>query len=193
MIAAHELGLTDRLTLRRTVVRMSAPNPDLLPDNPLSKIPTLVLEDGMVLIDSGVICEYLDSLSGVGRILPLGGKARWSELSQHALATGLLDILILWRNERDKPQAQQTEAWIESFTTKVDATLERFARDLPAIADGPLPLGQIALGCALSYMDFRFVDIDWREKYPPLASWHGEFQKRPSAKATESIDDVGNT
>jgi glutathione S-transferase len=190
MIAAHELGVTDQLHLRRTVVRMSAPNPDLLPDNPLSKIPTLILEDGTVLIDSGVICEFLDALAGGGQILPLSGKARWIELSRHALGTGLLDVLILWRNERDKPPAAQTSAWLQSFATKVDATLERFARDVQVIADGPLPLGQIALGCALSYMDFRFGDMDWRAKHPSLEAWHTAFQARPAAKATEIIDDA---
>jgi glutathione S-transferase len=190
MVAAHELGLVDRLELRRTVVRMSAPNADLLPDNPLSKIPTLVLADGTVLIDSGVICEYLDSVAGGGKIVPLAGPERFAELSRHALATGLLDILILWRNERDKPSATQTQAWLDSFATKAQATLARFARDLRPIGEGPLGLSQIALGCCLSYLDFRFADLDWRKQQPALAPWHDAFKARPSAKATEVVDDA---
>lgn len=190
MVAAHELGLVDRLDLRRTVVRMSAPNPDLLPDNPLSKIPTLVLDDGTALFDSGVICEYFDALAGGGRLLPLSGPERWVELSRHALATGLLDTLILWRNERDKPPAAQTRAWLDSFAVKTEAALDRLQRDLPAIGPGTLSLGQIAAGCCLSYLDFRFADLDWRRGRPHLAAWHEAFRARPSARATEIVDDV---
>ena len=106
MVAAHELGLADRIDRVRTVVRMTQPNADLLPDNPLSKIPTLVLADGTVLIDSVVICEYLDALAGGGKLFPPSGPERWTALARHALGNGLLDILILWRNERDKPEAR---------------------------------------------------------------------------------------
>ncbi len=190
MVAAHELGLADRLELRRTVVRMSAPNPDLLPDNPLSKIPTLVLDDGTALYDSAVICEYLDTLVGGGRLLPRSGQERWVELTQHALATGLLDALILWRNERDKPPAAQTQAWLDSFAAKTEAALDRMQRDLPAIGPGTLSLGQIAAGCCLSYLDFRFADLDWRKARPSLAAWHDTFRARPSARATEIVDDA---
>jgi len=190
MIAAHELGLVDRLELRRTVVRMGAPNPDLLPDNPLSKIPTLVLGNGAVLIDSGLICEYFDSLAGGGKILPASGDARWAELSRHALATGLLDVLILWRNERDKPPASRTAAWLQSFEQKTDAALARFAHDVQPVGDGFMSLGQIALGCCLSYLDFRFADLNWRARQPKLAAWHDAFRARPSAQATEIVDDV---
>jgi glutathione S-transferase len=190
MIAAHELDLVDRLTLRRTVVRMSAPNPDLLPDNPLSRIPTLVLADGSVLIESGLICEYLDSLAGGDRILPAAGPGRWRELSRHALATGLLDILILWRNEREKPPERQTPAWLASFATKSSAALARLDAEAGPIAPGPLGLSWIATGCCLSYLDFRFGDIDWRAGHPALAAWHDAFRQRPSAIATEIQDDA---
>lgn len=189
MVAAHELGLTDRLTLRRTVVQMTKPNPDLLPDNPLSKIPTLVLADGSVLIESGLICEYLDSLAGGGIIIPAGGAERWSELSRHALATGLLDLLILWRNERNKPMERQTSDWLSSFATKASAALARFESEAGPIPPGALQLSGIALGCCLSYLDFRFEDLDWRASHPRLARWHGEFRLRPSAIATEVRDD----
>ncbi len=189
MVAAHELGLADRLTLRRTVVQMTEPNPDLLSDNPLSRIPTLVLEDGTVLIDSGVICEYLDALAGGGRIVPASGPARWVELSRHALASGLLEILILWRNERNKPAEKQTAAWLASFDTKTQEALARFERSIVPIGAGPLGLSSIALGCCLSYLDFRFDDLNWRADHPALAAWHAEFCRRPSAKATEVVND----
>jgi len=190
MVAAHELGLVDRLTLRRTVAAMTAPNPDLLPDNPLSKIPTLVLEDGAVLIDSGVICEYFDSIAGGGLIIPAAGPERFRELSRHALATGLLDVLILWRNERNKPPEAQTAAWLTGFEIKYHAALARLEREAGPIVPGPLGLSWIALGCCLSYLDFRFADLGWRAGRPALAAWHDEFRARPSAIATEINDDV---
>jgi glutathione S-transferase len=102
MVAVHELGVADRISTVRTVVAMDKVAPELLPDNPLGKIPTLVLEDGTILYDSAVIIEYLDSLVGGGRMIPAGGAARFLELRRHALAIGFLDLLILWRAERAK-------------------------------------------------------------------------------------------
>src|SRR3954471_2489029 len=107
MICAHELELADRLELVRSVAAMSAPNQTLMKDNPLAKIPTLVLESGS-LFDSVVICEYLDALQGGGRLFPREQGPRFSALRWHALADGWLDVLILWRNERSKPPERRT-------------------------------------------------------------------------------------
>lgn len=188
MVAAHELGLADRLHLIRTVVKMTEPNSAIMADNPLGRIPTLVREDGLALVDSQVISEYLDGLAGGGKLLPLTGDERWVELSRHAAATGILEILILWRNERDKPEARRTLEWLTAFETKVRASLTRFERDLRPLPDGPLSLSCIALGCVLSYLDFRFGDFDWRAEYPALAKWHVGFRMRPSVIATEVVD-----
>lgn len=188
MIAAHELGLVGRLHLVRTVVQMSQPNPAIMADNPLGRIPTLVRDDGLVLVDSQVISEYLDGLAGGGKLLPLTGDRRWLELSRHAAATGILEILILWRNERDKPEARRTPEWLTSFEMKVRSSLTRFERDLRPLPEGPLSLSCIALGCVLSYLDFRFADFDWRAEYPALAKWHAGFRMRPSAIGTEVVD-----
>ena len=128
MVAAHELGLVDRIETVRTVVRMGKPNEALLPDNPLSKIPTLVLDDGQVLFDSLTIIEYLDSFAG-GRLVPGSGPARWQALTRHALGNGFLDLLILWRNERDKPEPARTAEWLASFATKARATLDHAVTD----------------------------------------------------------------
>ena len=103
MVAAHELGLAEKIECVRSVAAMGKPNPAIMLDNPLSKIPALVLGDGTVLIDSAVIVEYLDSLAGGGRLLAPAGRLRWLALSRQALADGLLDLLVLWRNEREKP------------------------------------------------------------------------------------------
>jgi glutathione S-transferase len=189
MVAAHELGVADRIDRVRTVVRMTHPNPDLLPDNPLSKIPTLVLADGTVLIDSLVICEYLDALAGDCKLFPPSGQERWTALARHALANGLLDVLILWRNERDKPEGARVPELLDSFAVKTRATLDRLERDAPALSATRFGIGHIAVGCCLSYLDFRFPDLGWRDGRPALAAWHQGFRARPSTQATEVVDD----
>lgn len=188
MVAAHELELVEQISLRRTVVRMSDPNRELMERNPLGKIPTLELADGMVLCESVVICEYLDEMAGGGRLFP-HGAARWQALWLHAMASGLLDLLILWRNERDKPAERQTASWLDSFSLKTRYSLDRFEAEAPALAERPFDIGHIALGCCLSYLDFRFSDLAWREGRVRLAAWHDSFRARPSAIATEIADD----
>src|SRR5262245_41396748 len=100
MIAAHELGLVERITCVRTVAAPTRPHAALMEVNPLSKIPTLVLDDGTVLYDSPVICEYLDSLHGGHKLVPADGMERMVALRRQALGDGFLDFLLLLRNER---------------------------------------------------------------------------------------------
>jgi glutathione S-transferase len=183
MVAAHELGLVDRLDTVRTVVAMASPNRALFAENPLGKIPTLVLEDGTILYDSAVIVAYLDSLAGGGRMVPRDGAARWDVLRRHALANGFLDMLILWRNEREKPHPLQ--AWLDGFALKTDAVLARLEGDMPG--DEP-DLASITTAIAGDYMDFRFPELRWRDRCPGLAAWHARFAQRPSMIATAIVD-----
>jgi glutathione S-transferase len=134
MVCAHELGLVPRLQLVRSVAAMLKPNEQLMQDNPLSKIPTLVLDNGLVLLDSVVICEYLNDLAQ-GPLFPPQGMPKWQALRWHALANGLLDALILWRNERerDAPLA----ALLEAFERKTAATLALLDGEAQALADAP--------------------------------------------------------
>jgi glutathione S-transferase len=188
MVAAHELGLAEKIECVRSVAAMSKPNPAIMLDNPLSKIPALVLGDGTVLIDSAVIVEYLDSLAGGGRLLAPAGRPRWLVLSRQALADGLLDLLVLWRNEREKPAGRQAHDWLDAFEIKAAATLDRMEAEAGALESEPFGIGHIAVGCALSYLDFRFADLAWREGRPRLAAWQATFAERPSARATEIVD-----
>ena len=188
MILAHETGLEGRLQLIRTVVAMAQPNHALLADNPLSKIPTLVLDDGVVLYDSRVICEYLDHLHDGPRLFPLTPVERWQALRRQALGDGILDVLLLWRNERMKPRERQTQALLDAFELKVNTALRMLEREAPALNAAPFDIGHIGIGCALSYIDFRFPDRDWRASHPQLTSWHRGFQARPSVQRTEPTD-----
>jgi len=188
MLAAHELGLEDRIERVRTVTTMLRPNPDLLPDNPLSKIPTLVLADGSPLYDSLTICEYFDHLAGGNILFPPPGPDRWRALLWHSLADGLLDMVILWRNEREKDPAIQFQTWLDAFAHKTGLSLDRLDDYAPELAAARFGIGHIAVGCCLSYLDFRFAHLDWREGRPRLAEWHATFEARPSAQATAVID-----
>ncbi|UUX95016.1 glutathione S-transferase family protein [Aquabacterium sp. J223] len=185
MVCAHELGLEGRLQRVRTVAVMLRPNPDLMRDNPLSKIPTLVLDDGGTLFDSAVICEYLDEMAG-GSLFPRGGAARWQALRWQALGDGLLDLLILWRNERER--AQPLAELIESLTVKARAALQQLDREAAAMDAAPFGIGHVAIGCALGYLDFRFGAMDWRGDAPRLAGWFATLSERPSFRATEATD-----
>jgi glutathione S-transferase len=184
MVAAHELGLVDQLELRRTVVEMAKPNPELLPDNPLSRIPTLVLDDGTVLYDSGVICEYLDTQHSGPKLFPAEPSERFAALRRHALGNGMLEVLILWRNERERPDTARSEKHIVAFQTKIEKSLDLLERESPDLAASPVSIGTIAIASALSYLDFRFADHDWRGPLPGLAAWYETFSVRPSMRAT---------
>jgi len=187
MIVAHERGLADRVVCVRTVAATSKPHAELMKDNPLSKIPTLVLDDGTVIYDSPVISEHLDALDGDPKLFPREPKARLDALRRQALGDGFLDLLVLLRDERMR--AQPSEAHMASAAVRKAAVLKNLETDAPALASTPFGIGHIAIGCALSYLDFRYADEDWRKDHPRLADWHAAFAARPSVRATEPIDD----
>jgi glutathione S-transferase len=187
MIVAHERGLVDRITCVRTVAATTSPHAELMKDNPLSKIPTLVLDDGMVLYDSPVICEYLDALDGLPQLVPTEPKALLTALRRQALGDGFLDLLVLLRDERMR--AQPSELHLASAATRKAAILDHLEQEAAAMALGPFSIGHIAIGCALSYLDFRYADEDWRWNHPLIAAWHKTFALRPSVQATEPVDD----
>ena len=186
MIVAHERGIADRLHCVRTVAEMTTPHAELMKDNPLSKIPTLVLDDGTVLYDSPVICEYLDALDGDPKLFPQHGRARIVALRRQALGDGFLDLLVLARNERMRAQASQ--AHLASAATRTAATLDHLEREAEALAASPFCIGRIAIGCALSYADFRFPDLAWRARHGKLAEWHATFSQRESAQLTVPME-----
>jgi glutathione S-transferase len=188
MIVAHECALVDRIELIRSVAAMRRPNPALMADNPLNKIPTLRLDDGTVLYDSTVICEYFSDLSGQHGLFPRNGSERWSALRRNALGNGLLDALILWRNERERDQP--SPELMAAFETKTRASLGQLHVDLSGAPMDRFDIGDISMGCALAYLDFRFGDLNWRQLQPTLATWFERFSARSSVQATRIVDDT---
>lgn len=186
MICAGELGLLDRIKLRRSVAAMLQPSEDIMRDNPLSKIPTLVFEDGATLFDSVVICEYLDTLAGGNRLFPTAPDRKWQALRWHALGDGLLDALILWRNERERDVP--LDRLVEAFDIKTRAALTVLDGEVEQLAQAPFSIGHITIACALGYIDYRFVALGWRGLAPRLQVWYDELRQRPSLAETEPRD-----
>ena len=154
--------------------------------NPLGKVPCLVMEGGEAVFDSRVIVEYLDTLSPVGKLIPERGRERAEVRTWEALADGLLDAAILARLEATWPgrtDAQRSQAWIDRQMAKIDASLQAMSRglgDKPYCSGIHLSLSDIAVGCALGYLDFRFPQIDWRAGHPNLHKLQDKLMGRQS-------------
>jgi len=157
--------------------------------NPLGKVPCLVMEDGGAVFDSRVIVEYADTLSPVSRLIPQGGRERLEVRCWEALADGLLDAALLVRLEgTQREEGERSERWVRRQRGKIDAALAAMASGLgerPWCTGVHYTLADVAVGCALSYLDFRFPDIAWREQYPNLVAFQDKIGKRQSFIDTE--------
>lgn len=156
--------------------------------NPLGKVPCLVMEDGGAMFDSRVIVEYLDTVTPVGKLIPPNGRERAEVKCWEALADGVLDAAILIRLERtQRPAEMQSEEWVTRQMQKVQAGLKAMSaglKDTTFCAGNHYTLGDVAVGCALGWLSFRFPDIGWREDYPNLAKLYDRLAERPSFKET---------
>ncbi|WP_394198863.1 glutathione S-transferase [Litoreibacter albidus] len=161
-------------------------NPGTMPRdlNPLGKIPALALDDGQPLYDSRVICRFFNERANGD--LYGSGDATWQLQTLEATADGILDAAILMVYEaRVRPDDKQFADWIEGQWRKVNTALDALeASWMDTLSGDALNIGQIAVGCALAYIDFRHADRNWREGRPNLAAWEAEFAKRDSMLAT---------
>lgn len=170
-MAAKILDLTDRIEV--VSADLNDPDDSIRQQNPLGKIPALVLDDGTCLYDSRVICEHLDGLAGGGRLFP-SSEARMPAIRLQALADGLMDAGILQVYEaRYRPEEKRHQPWLDRQREKVERTLAALEADPPAF-DGTPDIGHVTLACALGYLDFRF-DGKWRESHPRLVAWLDAF------------------
>jgi glutathione S-transferase len=181
-IAILESGLSEQM-------QMVATNPwdsdaHFTAVNPLSKVPTLVAEGGLVLYDSPVVCEYLDSLHEGPKLFPPGGVARWIALRQQALADGIIDAAVLRRLDANRQLEQQSAAWQDRQRAAVTRGLDVLEGNVGELGEGPPTIGSVAVGCALGYLDFRFAGEPWREGRPQLAAWFDAFSARASYTET---------
>lgn len=184
-IAASLLGLSDRITV--VAVETVVPDGELLARNPLGKIPALVPATGAALYDSRVILEYLDHLAGGGRIIPAEAGPRFAALTLQALADGLMDAALLQVYEtRLRPEGERSPGWSARQAEKVRRALATLEAAPPAAVSDPaaITVGEIALACALGYLDLRFAGA-WRAEHPALAAWLESFAAAvPAFEAT---------
>ncbi|MCX7273034.1 MAG: glutathione S-transferase N-terminal domain-containing protein [Burkholderiales bacterium] len=159
--------------------------------NPLGKIPCLILDDGGAVFDSRVIVEYLDNLTPVHRLIPPAGRARVDVRCWEALADGLLDAAVLIRLEHSqRAEGERSQRWVDRQYGKIDAALGAMSAGLaehPWCCDERYSLADIATGCALSYLDFRFPAIDWRARHANLARIADKLMARPSFSDTAPV------
>jgi glutathione S-transferase len=154
--------------------------------NPLGKVPCLIMEGGEAMFDSRVITEYLDTMSPVGKLIPTSGRERAEVKTWEALADGLLDAAIAARLEATwtgRTDAQRSSAWIDRQMDKIHASLaamERGLGDKPFCSGVYLSLSDVAVGCALGYLDFRFPQLDWRSEHPQLSRLYEKLAQRQS-------------
>ncbi len=159
---------------------------EILQSNPLGKVPCLVMEGGEAVFDSRVIVEYLDTLSPVGKLIPATGRERVEVRTWEALADGLVDASILARLEatwKGRSDEQRSQAWIDRQLSRVNAALSAMSRGLgnkPHCAGTPFSLADVAVGCALGYLDFRFAHLDWRSPHRNLAQLYDKLSARQS-------------
>jgi glutathione S-transferase len=177
-VIAHELGL--KLDIIKTLPMQE---PEFRRINPLGKIPALVLDDGSVLFDNPVICEYLNAKGG-GKFFPADtlfkqAENRWKSLGLQALGDGISDAAVAWMILGKEPTPP--ENYRARQIAAIQAGLDVAER---AKLQEPATIGEISIACAIGYVDFRLGDLDWRSSRPKLAAWYAAFSQRPSMLAT---------
>lgn len=179
-IIAHELGL------KLEIIDVQARNDENLRRmNPLKQIPILVLDDGSSLFDSPVICEYLNHVGG-GKFFPgmniwKHNSGRWKALGLQALGDGVADAAVAWRYELTEPEERRNPDRIARCKATIDAGLGALER--VKFSKDPI-IGDIAVACALGYIDFRLPDLDWKSSHPNLSAWYVRYCEYPAMKAT---------
>jgi len=182
MVTLIETGQRDAVTLvEATGTPLERDRPPFA-QNPLGKVPTLLRDDGPALFDSRVICRFLDD-RGAGGLYP--ATRLWEVLTLEALGDGILDAAVaMLYEDRCRPEGARSAAWVEAQWAKVAGALDMLEGRWTSHLAGRLDMGQIAVGCALGYLDFRFAARDWRQGRGALADWERAVAARPSMVAT---------
>jgi len=183
LVAAHELGLSDRIELLPVNVSPVKRDRTVVASNPLGQVPTLITDDGAAIYDSRVIFEYLNALAG-GALMPDEGEERWKALSEQALADGMLDAAILARYETAmRPENLRWKEWTAGQIDKITCGLDELEKRAADFGDR-VDLGTISFACALGYLDLRYQHLEWRQSRPNAAAWFEWFGGRESMVTT---------
>lgn len=172
MACAIVRGLDGRIALHNSNPHASPA--DLVADNPTSKVPCLVADDGISIYDSPVICEFLDSLGDAPALFPAAGAPRWRALKFQAMGDGILDAAVPCRGEMARPKEAARDAAMLRYKAAMSRTVDALEADVP---QRHVDIGSIAVACALGYLDFRYSADRWRDGHPKLAAWYADFAK----------------
>ncbi|MEA5672130.1 glutathione S-transferase [Pseudomonas sp. MH2] len=188
LLVLHETGQLDRVRLQTVNISPVSGDEQLNQDNPIGKIPALRLEDGSVLHDSRVICEYLDSQHVGNPLIPHEGSARWRRLTLASQADAIMDAAVSSRYESFlRPEDKRWDGWLQAQSQKIRRGLADLEQHhLAEIASG-FDIAAIGVACALGYLDLRQPEFGWREKQPGLAEWYAQVSQRASMLATVPV------
>jgi glutathione S-transferase len=182
VVLMHEAGLSDKVTLNPVATTALNTADDARAANPLGKIPALVRDGDSTIFDSRVICRYLDDLAG-SNLYP--ADRLWDVLTLEALADGIMESAVSMVYEvRLRPENEQSPAWIDAQWSKVAHALAALEANQFAAATGDVNMGQLAVACALGYLDFRHAGRNWQADFPKLAAWQQQIGQRASMMAT---------
>lgn len=186
VLLAQALGLEASIERLPSAANPLKRDPRITQYNPLGKVPVLITDDGLALLDSKLIAEYLCALAGNEQVLPASGAARWRILRQQALADGVLDVAVGLRYENaTRPEAVRWPEWTQAQMRKLEAAMQSLQDEFPAPQpDAVLNVGEIAVVAALGYLDFRYADWSWRTRYPQLAAAYTSVLQRPDVAAS---------
>ncbi len=182
LMVAIECGLDASIELQSTDAW--SPQTDLPKDNPLGKVPALILDTGDALYDSPVICEYLDTLHDGARLFPPPGPARWTALRLQALADGICDAAILRRLENNRPDGEKSAAWAERQRLSIARACDALEAEAASFSIEEPTIGTLAVVVTLAYLDFRWGQEDWRPGRPALTAWFAKATDRDSVRRT---------
>ena len=182
LATAIETGLDSRI--ERIPTDPWAADTDLPASNPLGKVPALELDDGTVLFDSRVICEYFDSLHDGPKLYPASGAARWQALRQLAIGDGICDAAINRLLDMRRPENLQSADWQARQKRAMARACDLLEAEADSLA-GPVTIGQLSVACALGYLDLRWDADQWRQGRPKLTAWFESFAERPSIAITK--------
>lgn len=189
MVCAHFSGLAERIGMLDSAAHPVQRDPRIGAHNPLAKVPTMLLDDGMALYDSRVICEYLAESGANDHLFPAAGPARWLALQRQALGDGLIDAALLARYEHSaRPPEIQWSAWRQAKLASVQACLRSIETMAPTLGVALPTIGDVAIACALGYLDFRFPELAWRAGSPQTAAWFARFEALPAMRHTQPYE-----
>lgn len=180
LITAIEKGLDGKME----VLQARTPEAELYKKNPLDKLPVLVTDDGEALIESSLICEYLDEIGTGPKLVPADAKGRRKIIQAQAVSQGVLDAVVLLRMEDRRKPEERSKEWIERQQKKVDRGVPALDALLGTLPEGPT-LAHITFACTVWFMDKHGIGGDWRKAAPRLAAWYDTFKTRPSFARTE--------